>query len=60
MFWNNTNVTATKLPSGQERYSYLVDHGLALMLMRGVFIGITRDFGVARSQANWIVVACLL
>jgi len=38
----------------------IVGYGLALLLIRGVFIGITRGFGAARSQAIWIVVAYLL
>jgi hypothetical protein len=35
-------------------------YGFALLLIRGVFIGSTRGFGAARSQAVWIVVAYLL
>ena len=38
----------------------IVGYGLALLLIRGVFIGTTRGFGAARSQAIWIVVAYLL
>jgi len=38
----------------------IAGYGLALLLIRGVFIGITRGFGAARSQAIWIVVAYLL
>jgi hypothetical protein len=38
----------------------IVGYGLALLLIRGVFIGITRGFGASRSQAIWIVVAYLL
>jgi hypothetical protein len=40
--------------------SLTVGYGLALLLIRGVFIGTTRGFGAARSQAIWIVVAYLL
>lgn len=40
--------------------SLIVGYGLALLLIRGVFIGITRGFGAARFQAIWIVVAYLL
>ena len=35
----------------------MVGYGLALLLIRGVFIGITRGFGAAHFQAIWIVVA---
>ena len=38
----------------------IAGYGLALLLIRGVFIGITRGFGAARFQAIWIVVAYLL
>jgi hypothetical protein len=33
---------------------------LTLLLIRGIFIGITRGFGAARSQAFWIFVGYLL
>jgi hypothetical protein len=38
----------------------IAGYGLALLLIRGVFIGVTRGFGAIRSQAIWIVVAYLL
>lgn len=38
----------------------IVGYGLALLLIRGVFSGITRGFGAARSQAIWIVGMYLL
>jgi len=40
--------------------SIIAGYGLALLLIRGIFIGITRGFGAARSQAFWIVVGYLL
>jgi hypothetical protein len=40
--------------------SLIAAYGLALLLIRGVFIGITRGFGAVRSQAIWIVVTYLL
>ena len=38
----------------------IVGYGLALLLIRGVFIGITRGFGADHSQALWIVLGYLL
>ena len=35
-------------------------YGLALLLIRGIFLGITRGFGAGRSQAFWILLAYLL
>ncbi len=40
--------------------SLVVGYGLALLLIRGVYIGITRGFGAGRSQAFWIVLGYLL
>jgi hypothetical protein len=35
--------------------SVVAGYGLTLLLLRGIFIGITRGFGATRSQAFWIV-----
>jgi hypothetical protein len=35
-------------------------YGLALLLIRGILIGITRGFGAGRSQAFWILLGYLL
>ena len=40
--------------------SLVVGYGLALMLIRGVYIGTTRGFAADRSQAFWIVLGYLL
>ena len=40
--------------------SVVVGYGLALLLIRGIFIGITRGFGAGRSQAPWIFFGYLL
>jgi hypothetical protein len=40
--------------------SVIVGYGLALLLIRGVFTGMTRGFGSARSQALWILLGYLL
>jgi len=40
--------------------SVVVGYGLALLLIRGIYIGITRGFGALRSQALWIVLGYLL
>lgn len=40
--------------------SLIVGYGLALLLIRGVYIGTTRGFGASRSQAFWIVLGYLL
>ena len=40
--------------------SVIAGYGLALLLIRGIFIGITRGFGATRSQAFWIVLGYLL
>jgi hypothetical protein len=40
--------------------SLVVGYGLALLLIRGVFIGITKGFGANRSQVFWIVLGYLL
>jgi len=34
--------------------SVIPGFGLGLLLIRGIFIGTTRGFGAARSQAFWI------
>ena len=38
----------------------VVGYGLALLLIRGVYLGTTRGFGAGRSQALWIVLGYLL
>jgi len=38
----------------------IIGYGLALLLIRGVFIGITRGFRADRSQVLWIVIGYLL
>jgi len=38
----------------------VVGYGFALLLIRGVYLGITRGFGASRSQAPWIVLSYLL
>jgi hypothetical protein len=38
----------------------IAGYGLALLLIRGIFIGITRGFGSGRSQAFWILLGYLL
>jgi hypothetical protein len=40
--------------------SVIAGYGLALLLIRGVFIGITRGFGAGRSQAFWILLGYLV
>jgi hypothetical protein len=40
--------------------SLVAGYGLALLLIRGIFLGITRGFGAGRSQAVWILLAYLL
>jgi len=40
--------------------SIIAGYGLALLLIRGIFIGITRGFGAGRSQAFWIFLGYLL
>jgi len=35
--------------------SVIAGYGLALLLVRGIFIGITQGFGANRSQAFWVV-----
>ena len=40
--------------------SITVGFGLALALIRGIFIGITRGFGAGRSQAFWILLGYLV
>jgi hypothetical protein len=40
--------------------SLIVGYVIALLLIRGVYIGTTRGFGVTRSQAFWIVLGYLL
>jgi hypothetical protein len=40
--------------------SLIVGYGLALLLVRGVYIGTTRGFRASRSQAFWIVLGYLL
>jgi hypothetical protein len=40
--------------------SVVAGYGLALLLLRGVFLGITRGFGADRAQAPWIFLAYLL
>jgi hypothetical protein len=40
--------------------SVIAGYGLALLFIRGIFIGITRGFGATRSQAFWIVLGYLL
>lgn len=38
----------------------IAGYGLALLLIRGIFIGSTRGFGAGRPRAFWIVLAYLL
>ena len=40
--------------------SVIAGYGLVLLLIRGIFIGITRGFGATHSQAFWIVLGYLL
>ena len=40
--------------------SLIAGYGLALLLVRGVYIGTNRGFGATRSQAFWIVLGYLL
>jgi hypothetical protein len=40
--------------------SLIAGYGLALVLIRGMFIGITRGFGAASSQVPWIALGYLL
>ena len=40
--------------------SAITGYGFGLMLIRGIFIGITRGFGASRSQAFWVVLGYLL
>jgi hypothetical protein len=40
--------------------SAIVGYGLALLLIRGIFVGITRGFGARRSQAFWVVLGYLV
>jgi uncharacterized membrane protein SirB2 len=40
--------------------SVVAGYGLALLLIRGIFIGLTRGFGAVRYQAFWIVLGYLL
>jgi len=40
--------------------SLVIGYGLALLLIRGVFVGTTRGFRADRSQAFWIVLGYLL
>jgi hypothetical protein len=40
--------------------SLIVGYALALLLIRGVYIGVTRGFGAGRSQALWTVLGYLL
>jgi hypothetical protein len=40
--------------------SLVAGYGLALLLIRGIFLGITRGFGAARSQAFWVLMGYLL
>jgi membrane protease YdiL (CAAX protease family) len=40
--------------------SVIAGYGLTLLLIRGVFLGVTRGFGAARSQAPWILLGYLL
>lgn len=41
-------------------FSLVVGYGLALLLIRGIYIGTTRGFRADRSQAIWIVLGYLL
>ena len=40
--------------------SIIAGYGLALLLIRGIFMGMTQGFGTRRSQAFWIVLGYLL
>jgi len=40
--------------------SLVAGYGLALLLVRGIFLGITRGFGAGGAQAFWILLAYLL
>ena len=40
--------------------SAIAGYGLALLLIRGTFVGITRGFGARRFQAFWVVLGYLL
>src|SRR5580700_7311539 len=40
--------------------SLIAGYGLGLLLLRGIFLGISRGFGVRPSQAMWILLAYLL
>ena len=40
--------------------SVVAGYGLALLLLRGIFLGITRGFGAGRTQALWILLGYLL
>jgi len=40
--------------------SVTAGYGLALLLIRGIFIGITRGFGASRFQALWILLGYLI
>jgi hypothetical protein len=40
--------------------SLIAGYGLALLLIRGVYLGTTRGFGASRSQAFWILLGYLL
>jgi hypothetical protein len=40
--------------------SVIAGYGLGLLLIRGIFIGITRGFGADRSNAFWILLSYLL
>jgi hypothetical protein len=40
--------------------SVIAGYGLALLLIRGIFIGITRGFGASRFQGVWILLSYLL
>jgi len=40
--------------------SLITAYGYALLLIRGIFLGMTRGFGAERSQSFWILLAYLL
>ena len=40
--------------------SALVGYGLALVLIRGIYLGITRGFGTAPFQAFWVALGYLV
>jgi hypothetical protein len=40
--------------------SVVAGYGLALLLIRGIFVGVTRGFGAGSSQAGWIFLGYVL